>query len=347
MALHAIGCESPAAPLALPAYSCYDVATAAVGADVPVILYDLEPRTLTPDLDSLRDAVDDGAVAVVVTHLYGIPVDMDPVLELTRQAGTLLVEDAAQAAGALYRDRPLGGFGDLSVLSFGRGKGTTGCGGGALLANSEKGESLVRRLEGGIYRSGFHGCGQMFGLLAQWLLGRPELYDLPASIPFLELGDTVYREPRFPRGMSALSAGTLNVTLEAAKRERVARQRRARRLRDLVRAERGLRQPEAPAASTPGYLRLPILAQEELHEVLTSKEAVYLGIMPGYPKQLSELDAMKDRCINGSRSRPGTQSLIRQLYTLPTHSMVKDCDMNRLSRFFRKVGRKLEAETTV
>ena len=52
--------------VALPAYCCFDVATAAVGADAKVALYDVRPDTLGPDFDSLREALDAGAQAIVV-----------------------------------------------------------------------------------------------------------------------------------------------------------------------------------------------------------------------------------------------------------------------------------------
>ncbi|HEX6062963.1 MAG TPA: DegT/DnrJ/EryC1/StrS family aminotransferase, partial [Longimicrobiales bacterium] len=63
--------------VALPAWGCYDLATAAVGAGARVVLYDVEPATLTPDLASLQRALAYGARAVVVAHFYGVPVDME------------------------------------------------------------------------------------------------------------------------------------------------------------------------------------------------------------------------------------------------------------------------------
>jgi dTDP-4-amino-4,6-dideoxygalactose transaminase len=63
--------------LLLPAYTWYDVATAAVGARLPVSLYDLDPESLQPDWGSLLDAGRYGAVAVVVAPLHGVPIDWD------------------------------------------------------------------------------------------------------------------------------------------------------------------------------------------------------------------------------------------------------------------------------
>ena len=65
--------------VALPAYTCFDVATAAVGADARIALYDVNPGTLGPDLESLDMALVGGARVVVVSPLYGIPVNWDEI----------------------------------------------------------------------------------------------------------------------------------------------------------------------------------------------------------------------------------------------------------------------------
>src|SRR5204863_8021915 len=68
--------DRPGSPAALPAYACYDLATAADGANAPVLLYDLEPSTLAPDLEQIQATLRQGAAAIVVAHLYGHPVDL-------------------------------------------------------------------------------------------------------------------------------------------------------------------------------------------------------------------------------------------------------------------------------
>ena len=121
--------------VAMPAYACYDLATAADGANADVVLYDVNPRTLAPEPASLARALARRPTAVVAVHLYGIPVNMSAWEAAADSNGALLIEDAAQAIGANLGGKPLGGFGPLAVLSFGRGKGLSGGSGGALLAN--------------------------------------------------------------------------------------------------------------------------------------------------------------------------------------------------------------------
>src|SRR5262249_50536314 len=81
--------------VALPAFACFDVATAAVGSGLSIALYDVDPNTLSPDLDSLRATLASGVRVVVAAHLYGYPVDWQALQECVSPFGAVLIEDAA------------------------------------------------------------------------------------------------------------------------------------------------------------------------------------------------------------------------------------------------------------
>ena len=98
--------------IALPAWGCFDLATAADGADVPVHLYDVDPSTLGPDWPSLERALANRVAAVVVVHPFGLAVDVERARGLAHAAGALLIEDAAQGAG----QRSMGGCWVRSVI---------------------------------------------------------------------------------------------------------------------------------------------------------------------------------------------------------------------------------------
>ncbi|HEY7192135.1 MAG TPA: DegT/DnrJ/EryC1/StrS family aminotransferase, partial [Gemmatimonadales bacterium] len=125
------------AAVALPAFTCFDVATAAVGARARMRFYDLDPSTLAPDPTSLEKVLKRGTRVAVITPLYGYPVDWEAIEELCARHGAIAVEDAAQGHHAEWRGRILGSLGPISVLSFGRGKGWTGGSGGALLVREQ------------------------------------------------------------------------------------------------------------------------------------------------------------------------------------------------------------------
>ena len=119
--------------VALPGYACVDVGAAAIFAQLRVRLYDVDPVTLSADLDSVSRVLAQGADTIVVSHLYGYAADVPGVAALAAAHGAAVIEDAAQGAWGTLLGKRLGSFGPLSVLSFGRGKGMTGGGGGALL----------------------------------------------------------------------------------------------------------------------------------------------------------------------------------------------------------------------
>jgi len=323
----------PDAPVALPAYACYDVATAADGAGFPVLLYDVDPATLAPDLASLGRALGGGVRAVVLVHLYGVPVDPEPVRAAARAAGAVLIEDAAQGAGASFGGRPLGSFGDLAVLSFGRGKGNTGGRGGALLANGERGRALLAGsgtadlVPGG-------GLKELVQLKAQWLLGRPSLYALPSALPFLRLGETVYHAPTPAGAMSAVAARALAVTLPLGEAEAEIRRANAGRL--LARRGPGVTPVRVPAGGVAGYLRLPFVAGDAARAAGASSGARALGIMPGYPQALCDLPGFAARVVNRRDPFAGARTLAERLVTLPTHGLLSDADLDRLAAWLER-----------
>jgi perosamine synthetase len=308
--------------VALPAYCCYDVATAAVGADVRVVLYDLDPLTLSPDPASLDRAMRSGASALVVAHLYGFAVDLDLAARAAEKAGAFLIEDAAQGVGGSYRGVPLGKHGGLSVLSFGRGKGRTGGRGGALLANDERGKRLMMAARARVAASRASPLDPP-KLIAQWGLARPGWYRLPASLPFLGLGDTVYRPPRLPRRMDRLSAAALATTWKHAEQETGARRANAGRLVAALHGISGVSLVPPIPDSAPGYLRFPVL----LPDSRIARDARPLGITPGYPGSLADLEGFAARRADDMGLVQGARTLAGRLVTIPTHGWLQEKDI--------------------
>ena len=84
---------------------------------VPVLV-DSDPDTWNMDVTQVEAKISSRTKAIMAVHIYGLPVDMDPLLELAAHHGLALIEDAAEMHGQTYRGRPCGSFGDISTFSF-------------------------------------------------------------------------------------------------------------------------------------------------------------------------------------------------------------------------------------
>jgi len=330
----ALALRAAGRPAALPAYGCYDLATAADGAGVDVLLYDVDPRTLGPDFESLEAVLRAGAGTVVVASLFGLPIDLDVVTRQVIQAGAVLVEDAAQAIGMSWHDRPAGATGTYGVLSFGRGKGVTGGGGGALLLNTPEAVAARDNLPTLVHPG--RGLKAVAALAAQWALARPSLYAIPAALP-LGLGQTRYLPVSPPAGISPAAAAAVVRTLSLAPADVALRQRNASRLIGTVKAGRRLHVVEPADGGRPSYLRLPVIDPLGGGR-FAEADASSLGVMPGYPLALCDLNGFGGRIRNPGTRFSGARALAAGLGTLPTHSLLTEADLLRLEEWLRRVG---------
>src|SRR5262252_3073520 len=103
------------------------------------VLVDCDPQYYTIDPEQVARAITPRTKAILPVHLYGQPADMDPILQVARTHGLVVVEDAAQAHGAECNGRRVGGLGDMGCFSFYPGKnlGAYGEGGMVVTANPE------------------------------------------------------------------------------------------------------------------------------------------------------------------------------------------------------------------
>jgi dTDP-4-amino-4,6-dideoxygalactose transaminase len=101
------------------------------------VFVDIEPASLTIDVNRIEDVITPHTKAIIPVHLYGQPADMDPILDIARRHRLVVIEDAAQAHGAAYKGRRVGGLGDLGCFSFYPGKNLGAYGeGGAVTTNN-------------------------------------------------------------------------------------------------------------------------------------------------------------------------------------------------------------------
>jgi dTDP-4-amino-4,6-dideoxygalactose transaminase len=99
------------------------------------VLVDVDERTGCLDPSLVESAITDQTRAVIPLHMYGHPVDMDPLLEIAKTRNLLVIEDGAHALGSTYKGRMIGSIGDIAIFSTGRKHITTGGIGGMVTTN--------------------------------------------------------------------------------------------------------------------------------------------------------------------------------------------------------------------
>ena len=137
----------PGDEVVTPAFSFVASASTIVMAGAQPVFVDIDPATFALDPDALESALTRRTRAIIVVHLYGHPGAIDRIAEIARRRGVPLIEDAAQAIGATWDGRPIGGWGDVACLSFYPTKNLGACGdAGMLLTNRDDVAEHVRRL---------------------------------------------------------------------------------------------------------------------------------------------------------------------------------------------------------
>lgn len=153
---------SPGDEVILPTFTIISCAQAVVYNGGTPVLVDCEPRTWCMDVDQVEAKITPRTKAIMPVHIYGHPVDMDPIIDLARRHGLLIIEDAAEAHGALYlTDRGgakqawkrCGGLGEISTFSFYANKLVTTGEGGMLLTRDASLAERARAMRNLCFRS--------------------------------------------------------------------------------------------------------------------------------------------------------------------------------------------------
>jgi dTDP-3-amino-3,4,6-trideoxy-alpha-D-glucose transaminase len=156
LALRALG-VGPDDEVIVPANSFIATAEAVTLVGARPRLVDVDPVTHLLNAEIVERNLSARTRCVIPVHLYGRTVDLAPILELTRERGVAVLEDACQAHGAVYRDRRVGSIGDAGCFSFYPAKNLGAWGdGGAVVTNDEALADTVRLLRSHGERPRYH-----------------------------------------------------------------------------------------------------------------------------------------------------------------------------------------------
>lgn len=138
----------PGDEIIVPTLGYVAVANAVTYCGAQPIFVDSEPETWNIDPNQIEKKISHKTKGIIVVHLYGHPVDMEPIMEITKKHNLFLIEDAAEAHGALYKNRVVGSIGDIGTFSFYGNKIITTDEGGMVVTNNNKIAEKIRILKG-------------------------------------------------------------------------------------------------------------------------------------------------------------------------------------------------------
>ena len=327
-ALHAITGKTK---VVLPAYTCYSVPSAIVKAGLVPVPCDIAPDSFDYDYEQLAPRLDDpDTLCALSVHLFGIPADTHRLAALCRPRQVFVVEDAAQAVGAEHNGERLGTRGDVGFFSFGRGKNVT-CGAGGMIltgmpAVAREIQRLAQALPSPSRASAVKSLAEM---CAMSLFLAPYLYWVPASIPALKLGETIfYRDFPVERLMDC-AARLLDAwpqRLAALNRARLANAAYYRR-----HLAAGHRDDESIA-----YLRYPLVVGDRAVRDRLLRRGREVGISRMYPTSVGSIPEL--RGVLSTYDFPEAERRAACLVTLPTHPLLTEADRQRVCEIANASG---------
>ena len=318
--LEAFKSLSPRREVVIPAYTCFSVPSAVVKAKLTIIPCDINRDTYDFDFAHLDKILSEDTLCVILHHLFGIPSDIDRTIQLCKDRGIFVIEDAAQAMGATYNGRSLGTFGDAGVFSLGRGKNITCGSGGIIVTDSPRIASAVQGHYSVLPSPSFlESAAELLRIILMAIFTHPFLYWMPAGLPSLRLGQTIFYKDFPVKKFSGVKAGLLHLWRETLEQSNTLRAAVASSyIQHLQIAFNG--------TSHLAYLRFPLLApsRQKRDEIYYRSLRRGLGVGLPYPTAIHEIPELAWQFIG--LNFPVAQDVALRLITLPTHHLVSDDD---------------------
>ncbi|MFN6379292.1 MAG: DegT/DnrJ/EryC1/StrS family aminotransferase [Flavobacteriales bacterium] len=130
----------------MPTFTIISPAQSVVSAGATPVLVESDLSTWNMDVSAIESKITSKTKAILVVHIYGFPVDMDPVIDLCNKYNLYLIEDAAEMHGQTYKGKKCGSFGTISTFSFYPNKHITTGEGGMIMCDDEKIAERCRKL---------------------------------------------------------------------------------------------------------------------------------------------------------------------------------------------------------
>lgn len=345
----------PGSEIVVPALTFWVIPALAQAAGLKVVFADIDPATFTMDPDAFERAITPNTRAVVPTHLYGLPCDMDRILDIAGRHNLAVIEDCAHALGAAYRGRPVGTFGDGALFSFQTLKPLNCYGGGVALVQNPKLAEPVAALaaaepwpdEERVNKRLFVGKLQRifirpwvfsisaFPILwaASWLDANPDVY-LWEKIRSLDPLPAGYTE-RFPNVQAAIGLEALKYIDDWTRQT----QAHAQRVTEALAGLPGVMPPLVPPDRTHVYYQYCVYVPDR-------DRAVVRCVRRGIDIETLHVDTCSDLELFGPsrREAPGAKRAAEAIQ-VPVYSDLTDEQTRRVAHVVRAVLSEAAPET--
>lgn len=319
--------------VALPAYTCFSVAASIVRSGLTLYPLDMNPDTLDCDPRELRNLPEKTLLCIVTSNPFGYVGDVAPLHHVAAQKGAFVLDNAAQALGALRDGRFAGTRGDVGIFSLGRGKSLSAIEGGLIVANSEHISHAIEAEVQGLRPAGLARTASLLLQLAAYVtLLPPNRYWIPNSLPFLKLGTTEFNT-QFPvRTLQPIAAHLLSAQWDRIPETNRTRRSNAARLTKALHEGRTFHCPQPTPGTQAALVRLPVLAPNERTRTLAVDRLHHanIGASRFYPSAICDIPGIGPFISARSHHCRNAEFLSRTLFTLPVHPLVEQQDISRM-----------------
>jgi dTDP-4-amino-4,6-dideoxygalactose transaminase len=322
----------------IPAFDCYSVPSAIAKSGLKVLPCDVDKRTLQLDKKALNQIITahNDILAVVPTHLYGIPEDIRSVKEFVAGKGITVIEDAAQVMGSRYNGSLFGTQGDIGIFSFSRGKAISAGEGGVLITNSDSIANVISKHYSNLENySIVERTRILIENILLSILINPWIFWLPKSMPFLKLGETIFDIHFKIKRLSGVQAGFARNWILKINKLNKSRNDRVLQYKSLLSGCNMDLLSDQFDINQLTCIRFPLLlnSPEKSAILLDLSEKFGLGIAKTYPDTINNLKSI----VGENIACPNAPTLVKQLVTLPCHSLVTQKDIRNIVQLVKHI----------
>lgn len=306
----------------IPAYNCISVPEAVHYAGYQPGFVDIVPNTLNVSPEMFESLITPDTTAVIPTHLYGIPCDLEEILQIFKQKDILIIEDAAPALGAEYRGKIVGCFGDASVISFGGRKVIYGEAGGAILTNNDELAikihevlSLIEQRSNKWFMS-IKAVAYKTALTPMFYAIIRRVYALLRKEQMYEIVPATLEQPRgYLSNMPGYACTLVQLQLDRLEWNLSRRRKIAQIYHDQLKNHSGWILPEIPESSSPSWIQFPMICDDKLAFYKYMKSE---GVDISWTYKYSCAESF------GFSDCPNAQQAAKKVVSLPTTPFITD-----------------------